>query len=252
MLILSKIIRDDEGQGKERLKNMEKQLIDDILRELSYLGVSAARSAETDVYVNAEFLDASWGAGKKHIEYEASIFARQEDRTVYMHELTREKGRGLSFGSAGESSFQSGKTLFRKVKSVQYGPDGKAYEVELDLGKIPAAVKSVAQKYGWKFKTVVNKKKAMYPAGYVAAGAELIFAEGAGSAAFCTNCGEKLDSGAKFCGKCGSAVGVAAGGNASSAAAAFPRQPEGEGGQAPGRKRKKADFDGRVLSRFCS
>jgi hypothetical protein len=52
----------------------------------------------------------------------------------------------------------------RKVKSVQYGPDGKAYEYTLDLGAVSKLVKDIAKRHGWKFKTVLSRSKASYPA----------------------------------------------------------------------------------------
>ena len=112
---------------------------------------------------HTEFLDAKWSTGSKKINYEASIFADEQERIVYMFEKTTEIGQGLSFGLSGGSSFQSGSTLYRKVKSIQYGPDGKAYEYSLDLGAISKAVKEAAKRGGWKFKTVLNRKKASYP-----------------------------------------------------------------------------------------
>lgn len=116
-----------------------------------------------DITISCEFLDAGWGTGKKKITYEASIFADEASATVFMWELTSEKGSGFSFGFSGESSFQSGTTLQRKVKSVQYGLDGKAYEVNLNLGAISKTVKEAAKAQGWKFKTVLKRDKASYP-----------------------------------------------------------------------------------------
>lgn len=110
------------------------------------------------------------GVREKTISYETYIFANELDKTVYMYEKTTEVGGGLSFGGGGSgTSFQSGKMLFRKVKSVQYGPDGKAYEIKLDLGAIPKAAKETAKKHGWKFKTVLSKSKALYPEGHSSA-----------------------------------------------------------------------------------
>lgn len=80
--------------------------------------------------------------------------------------MTKEEGHGLSFGGESGSYFQQGKTLYRKVKSVQYGFDGKAYEYELNLGDIPKTVKEVSKEHGWKFKTVLSKEKAQYPSRY--------------------------------------------------------------------------------------
>jgi hypothetical protein len=142
---------------------MKQQIIAEIKDRLSALGLPVHVGNDTDITVNAELLDAKWSTGSKKISYEAAIFADEREQIVYMFEKTTESGKGLSFGMSGESSFQSGSTLHRKVKSIQYGPDGKAYEYELDLGAILKAVKETALRYSWKFKTVLNRKKASYP-----------------------------------------------------------------------------------------
>ncbi len=196
---------------------MIQQILTEINSRLSALGVSAQYGNGTDITISTEFLDAGWSTGNKKIRYEAAIFANGQDKTVYMYEKTTQTGQGLSFGGDSESSFQSGKTLFRKVKSVQYGPDGKAYEYTIDLGAIPTAAKETAKMHGWKFKTVINKNKAMYPVGYVPA-----FVQSAGqvkvdeqyivgqtvkqSGVFCSNCGTQLSGGSVFCNKCGKPV----------------------------------------------
>ena len=214
----------------------KQDMINQIASRFSQMGISFQVGNGADITVAAEFLDAGWSTGGKKISYEASIFADESSNTVFMWEMTKETGFGLSFGGEGSSSFQSGKSLFRKVKSVQYGPDGKAYEYTLDLGAIPKAVKEAAKLSGWKFKTVINKNKAVYPAGYMPAftaagafsagqaqdaqigaqpstqqGAQPISGRQGGEAAgrFCMNCGAPLPPGAKFCEKCGSAVGSA-------------------------------------------
>lgn len=163
-----------------------------------------------DITINTEFLDASWNTGKKKISYEASVFANEQDNVIYMYEKTTEIGHGLSFGGGTGSSFQSGKTLFRKVKSIQYGVDGKAYEYTLDLGAIPKAVKETAKLYGWKFKTVISKNKAMHPLGYAPTNKQT---QPTGQAPlptgiFCSNCGMPLSANAKFCDKCGKPMGI--------------------------------------------
>ena len=142
---------------------MKQQIIAEIKERLSALGLPAQYGSDADIAVNTEFLDAKWSTGSKKINYEASIFADEQERIVYMFEKTTEIGQGLSFGLSGGSSFQSGSTLYRKVKSIQYGPDGKAYEYAIDLGAIPKAAKEAAKHGGWKFKTVLNRKKASYP-----------------------------------------------------------------------------------------
>ena len=143
---------------------MKQQILSEIKEGFAALGVQAQYGTTADVAVNAELLDAKWSTGNKKIVYAASVLIDERERTVYMYEKTTETGGGFSFGSAGESSFQSGSTLFRKVKSIQYGPDGKAFEYSFDLGAIPKVVKEAAKRGGWKFKTVLNKNKAMFPA----------------------------------------------------------------------------------------
>jgi len=142
---------------------MKQQILSEINNKLSVLKIPVQNGNGADITINTEFLNAGWGTGNKKITYEASIFANEQDNVIYMYEKTTEVGKGLSFGFSSSSSFQSGTTLFRKVKSIQYGPDGKAYEYAIDLGAIPKAVKETAKQYGWKFKTVLNKNKAMYP-----------------------------------------------------------------------------------------
>ena len=81
---------------------------------------------------------------------------------MYFWEYTKESGSGISFGSDYDMSFQSGATVYRKVKSVGYGIDGKAYEYTFDLGAITKAFKETVKKHGWKFKVVLKREKAAY------------------------------------------------------------------------------------------
>lgn len=106
---------------------MEKQIIVSTISEkLKQMGINLSTGSGTDITVNTEFLDAGWNTGDKKISYEASIFADEETNTVFMWEMTKEVGHGLSFGGQSGSYSQRGTTLFRKVKSVQYGFEGKA------------------------------------------------------------------------------------------------------------------------------
>jgi hypothetical protein len=143
---------------------MKQQLLSDIWSQLSALGLPLQAKNGADITINAELLDAYWGTGSKKVSYEASILADERTQAVYLYEKTTEVGHGLSFGFNAESSFQSGSTLMRKVKSVQYGPDGKAYEYTFDLGAVSKLVKDIAKRHGWKFKMVLSRSKASYPA----------------------------------------------------------------------------------------
>ena len=141
---------------------MKKELLLEIENQISALGISVATGEKTDLSIDAELLDASFSTGKKKIKYEAMILLDEAEKAVRMYEKTTELSAGVSFGMSGETSFQSGSTLMRKVKSVQYGPEGKVFEYNFDLGAISKAVKSAAKEHGWSFKTVILKKNAMY------------------------------------------------------------------------------------------
>jgi hypothetical protein len=140
---------------------MKQDLLTEIENQLTTMGIAVVKGGKTDLAVDAELLDAGFSTGKKKIRYEAMILADEADKTVKMYEKTSEISSGISFGMSGESTFQSGGTLFRKVKSVQYGPEGKVFEYNFDIGAISKAVKAAAQAQGWSFKTVIMKKNAM-------------------------------------------------------------------------------------------
>jgi hypothetical protein len=106
---------------------MEKRLlISEIIPKLDQMGIVYTMGHGTDIAIECEFLDAGWGTGNKKIQYASRVYFDESANTVTMWELTKEIGSGLSFGGDSETSFQSGATLFRKVKSMRYGPDGKA------------------------------------------------------------------------------------------------------------------------------
>lgn len=147
------------------MNDMKDLIISEIKEKLSLLGVPVLEEAGTDLAIGTELLDAKWPTGSRTIRYEAMILADEQAQTVLMYEKTSESAQGLSFGIRGESTFQSGGTLYRKVKIVQHGPGGKALEFAFDLGAIPGLVREAAQRRGWKFKTVISRKKASYPSG---------------------------------------------------------------------------------------
>ena len=193
---------------------MKKRILADLISKLASMGLTTYQGYGADITVNQELVDAGWSTGKKRISYEASIYANEQDNVVYMYEKTTEIGHGWSFGGGSGTSFQSGTTLYRKVQSVQYGPNGQAYEYTFDLGSIPKSVKEIAKLNGWGFKTVISKNKAMYPAkaGCVSIPGENNLQTQASSAAisnkanFCRNCGMSLSAEAKFCNQCGKPV----------------------------------------------
>ena len=202
---------------------MEKNsIIGQVVESLALLGIVPAMGVGADLTVDEEFLDTKWSTGQKKISYHNSAYLDDQEKILYYWESTKELGSGFSFGSTQESSFQSGMTLMRKVKKVQYGPEGKVFEVDLDLGAITKAYKEAAKSMGWKFKVVLNRDKASYPLGFVPVAPEEKSApreasdmgsstentepevtEEAKKGSFCQNCGSPLSGGAKFCEKCG-------------------------------------------------
>lgn len=54
----------------------------------------------------------------------------------------------------------SGKTLMRHVKGTFMGTNGILVSYDFDLGDIPKSIKSIAEKNGYKFKTVIRRKSA--------------------------------------------------------------------------------------------
>ncbi len=141
---------------------MKQELMQEIMSQLSALGLPVEQSDKTDLMIDAELLDATLVSGKKKLKYEAMILLDEGDKTVKMYEKTTEINVGVSFGMSGESSFQSGSTLMRKVKFVQIDATGKVMEFNFDLGAINKTVKAAAAAQGWRFKTVIMKKNAMY------------------------------------------------------------------------------------------
>ena len=141
----------------------KQELIRRIATGLTNVGVSYRLNEGTDITVAAQFLDAGWSTGEKRIDYQSCAWLDENTGTVFFWEFTKDTGSGFSFGGDSESSFQTGSTLYRKVKSVRYGPDGVAYEISLNIGAIVKAFKDAAKAEGWKFKVVLSKRKAMWP-----------------------------------------------------------------------------------------
>jgi hypothetical protein len=142
-------------------------LISNVTSKLNKIGIKYSLGEETDVSINCEFVNNVWKIGREEISYSALVYFDEKVQTVFMWEMIKENSYGFSFGCDSESCFQSGTTVFRKVKRVQYDIDGKACEYTFDLGEITKTFKETAKENGWKFKTVLRKKKALYPTGHI-------------------------------------------------------------------------------------
>jgi hypothetical protein len=183
------------------MPGFKQNIISEISSQLAQLGVQAAYGNGADIVIDAVFVDAKWSTGTSQIRFEASILADEMHSTVFMWQKTSEISSGFSFGFSGGSYYQNGSTLYRKVKAVQYAPDGKVYEYNLNLGAIAEAAKATAKRYGWKFKTVINREKASYADNLMPPPAALPMPA---AAAFCTACGQPISG--RFCSACGAKV----------------------------------------------
>ena len=132
----------------------KQEFINSIVLTLAGQGITCEVGTATDINIAQEFLDANVGTEGKPVNYSASALFNEEKSEIYFWELTK------------ETSFQSGKTLFRKVKSFVYAPDGRAVECSFDLGLIQKTFHEVAKQNGWKVKTALSQKKASYSASF--------------------------------------------------------------------------------------
>jgi len=140
----------------------KQQILTEIAQSFTKLGVAFKREEASDLEIHTEFVNTGWSTGKKKFRYDALILLDETDKTAYLWQKTVESGAGLSLCGGFESSTQSGATVFRKVKIVQYGPEGKVVELTVNLGEIAKTVKNTAKANGWKFRTVLRQEKAKY------------------------------------------------------------------------------------------
>ena len=141
---------------------MKDSIVEEIYTLLESKGIAPVRNGNSDVTVNCELLDAKVGSGEKKIVYENAILVDEKEKTVFLYEKIQEKSKGFSFGSSSESSFQTGKTLMRHVKGTYVGANGTVATYDFDLGEIPKAIKAIAERNGFKFKTVIRRKSAEF------------------------------------------------------------------------------------------
>lgn len=139
---------------------MKEEIVQEIFAKLESLALSPAKGGDSDISVDCELLDAKGGSGEKKIIYENAVLVDDKERTVFLYEKTTEKSKGFSFGVSGESSFQSGKTLMRHVKGTFMGLNGAVINYDFDIGEISKSIKEIAEKNGFKFKTVIRRKSA--------------------------------------------------------------------------------------------
>lgn len=139
---------------------MKEAIVQEIFTMLESKALSPVKGGESDITVNCELLDAKGGSGEKKITYENAVLVDEGEKTIFLYEKTAEKSKGFSFGTSGESSFQSGKTLMRHVKGTFVGLNGTTVDYDFDIGDISKSIKAIAEKSGFRFKTVIRRKSA--------------------------------------------------------------------------------------------
>ncbi|NTW28162.1 MAG: hypothetical protein HGA39_02205 [Coriobacteriia bacterium] len=136
----------------------------DVLAAFSaHQGYTAAYGTDTDLAINNVVAAASWGLGKKKVEYSAIMKAVEPERTVYFWEMLKEKGGGASFGGFESESYTTfGKKRSGTKKETVFGPDGKVLDYSWDYAETREIVEQIAARHGFKVKVVLRKGSAQY------------------------------------------------------------------------------------------
>jgi hypothetical protein len=139
-------------------------LLGDILAAFArYPGYTANYGTDADIVIGNHIADASWGTGKKRVDYDAVLKAVPAEKTVYFWELLKEQGAGLSFGGMeAETTSISGMRRSGKKKEIVLGPGGTAIDYEWDYAATRLIVEDVVSRHGWRLKTVLRKKSAQW------------------------------------------------------------------------------------------
>lgn len=138
---------------------MKEKIIQTIKEELSVFGLDFVDNNDADLIFEKIFVSKTWLGGSKSIEYKLYIGIHMNDQAIYFQERVSEKGKGFSFGSNLSTESQMNTTVYRTLKANMIGLDGKAYEIDVNLGDIIKSLKQVAYKYNFKFKEVLMLSK---------------------------------------------------------------------------------------------
>lgn len=138
-------------------------LLRDLMAELAgNPGYAVAWGSGTDMTISNNVVDANLGTVKKKVDYEAMLKAVEAERVVYLWELLKEKGSGLSFGGVESDSYSTfGAKRWGTKKEVVAGPGGIA-SYEWDYGKTRSIIEAVAKRHGFTVKVVLRKSSAMW------------------------------------------------------------------------------------------
>lgn len=139
-------------------------LLADILATMAqYPGYTAQYGTDTDIRIDNQVALASWGTGKKKIEFSAQMKAIESERTLHYFEVLKEKGAGLSFGGFETESYSTfGTKRAGSTREVVVGPGGVAMDVSWDYGATRQLIESVCARHGWRVKVVLTPGAAKY------------------------------------------------------------------------------------------
>lgn len=128
-----------------------------------YPGYTAQYGTDTDIVIDNKIAQASWGTGKKKVDYAARMKAVEPERTLYFFEMLKEQSSGLSFGGLESESYSTfGTKRSGKKREAVLGPDGVAMDYEWDYGQTRAIVESVCASHGWTVRVVLKSRAASY------------------------------------------------------------------------------------------
>lgn len=126
-------------------------------------GYRAAYGTDTDITLDNEVANASWPGGKKKVEYSAILKAVEQEKTIYLWEMLKESGGGLSFGSVQAESYSTfGTKRWGKTSEKIIGPEGVAMDASWDYGATRTTIERLATERGWRVKTVLQRKSAQW------------------------------------------------------------------------------------------
>jgi hypothetical protein len=134
---------------------MKDTIIKTIKEELGAYGLDSIDNNDADLIFEKTFVSKTWLGGSKSIDYKLYIGIHMNDQTIYFQERVCEKGKGFSFGSSLSTESQMNTTVYRTLKANMFGLDGKAYEIDVNLGDIIKSLKQIAYKNNFKFKEVL-------------------------------------------------------------------------------------------------
>jgi hypothetical protein len=121
----------------------------------------AAWGTDTDMTIESNPVHASWGAGKKRVEYAAALKAVEAEGTVYLWEMLKERTTGLSFGSFESETYTTvgAKQSGTKQEAV-VGPGSASWE--WGYGTQRRLVEEVAGRHGFVVHVVLMRRSAAW------------------------------------------------------------------------------------------